>query len=97
MTMDKQNTYPLRSASIVEQTMEKETVIVVPARGKAEVLNELGSFIWSQIDNSRSVQDIIQAVCAEYEVDEATASRDALLFLQNLENKGVIQLSARPA
>ncbi len=94
--MNLSNTYPIRNPSVVSKIMQSETVVVVPERGKAEILNELGGFIWARIDGKRSVDAIVTAVCAEYTVEKAVAEQDAVHFLQDMETKGAIQLANQP-
>ncbi len=57
-----------------------------------EVLNEFGASIWSLADGSRTVADIVAEVCLAYAVDSDTAQRDTLEFLQNLLERGIIQI-----
>ena len=54
------------------------------------ILTELGAFIWDLLPNAQSEDDIVNAVLAEYEVDEATARTDIREFLQKLEKLGIL-------
>lgn len=49
------------------------------------ILTELGSFIWDLLPNVDGEEDILKAVLAEYEVDEATAKADIQVFLNKLK------------
>ena len=48
------------------------------------VLTELGAFIWDLLPNAEGPEDILKAVLAEYDVDEATAREDITAFLNKL-------------
>ena len=94
--MNTNHTYPIRNKNVFARQEQLETVIVIPDRGKAEVVNELGGFIWSKITGALSVEDIAQAVCSEYPVDEDEARADAVQFLKSLEIKGAVWFASEP-
>ncbi len=94
--MDTLHTYPIPVDSVAAKEINREAVLVVPERGKAEVLNEVGSFIWSLVDGKRSIEEIVQVLCANYAVEEGVARKDAILFLQNLADKGAIIFKLEP-
>lgn len=53
-------------------------------------MTELGGFLWNLLPEAESADDLVKAVLADYEVDEATARADILEFLQKLENLGIL-------
>jgi methyltransferase-like protein len=69
-----------------------ELVLGLPEIGQVKVLNEAGAFIWAQVDGKRSTQQIIQAVVEEYEVGQKTAEADGLNFLNELLQRGLIEI-----
>lgn len=48
------------------------------------ILTELGAFIWDLLPQAESEEDILEAVLAEYEVDEKTARTDISAYLEKL-------------
>ena len=54
------------------------------------ILTELGSFIWDLLPNADSEEDILKAVLAEDEVDEATAKADIQMFLNKLRKLEIL-------
>ncbi len=54
------------------------------------VLNELGSFLWDLLPQAQSQEELVQAVLAEYEVEEAVARQDIGEFLQKLQSMNII-------
>lgn len=54
------------------------------------ILTELGSFIWDLLPNAKGEEDILKAVLAEYEVDEATAKADIQMFLNKLRKLEIL-------
>lgn len=54
------------------------------------VLTELGAFIWDLLPQAESEEAILQAILAEYEVDEATARADLTQYLDKLRSMGIL-------
>ena len=87
-----------KDSNIVSRKIADE-YILVPIRqnvGDLEsiyTLNEVGAFIWEQIDGRRNVKAIVEAVREEFEVDPSTASNDVVNFLQELEEIGIVRCS----
>ncbi len=54
------------------------------------ILTELGAFIWDLLPNAEGEDDIVRAVLAEYEVDEATARADIQEFLKKLQDLEIL-------
>ncbi len=81
--------------SVVTRKTGNEYVLVPVTNNIADMdsvytLNETGAFIWELIDGKRSVEDIIGALTDEYDIDETTASRDILSFIENMSKYLII-------
>lgn len=48
-------------------------------------LNETGAFLWKQLQQECTADNLTAALLTEYEVDEATARADVDKFLANLK------------
>ena len=53
-------------------------------------LNEVGAFLWHQLENENTVEGVLAAMLEEYEVDEATAKSDLMRFIKELEDANLI-------
>lgn len=53
-------------------------------------LTEVGAFIWDLLPQAENGDDILKAVLAEYDVDEATAKADIDEFLNKLQEMDII-------
>lgn len=54
-------------------------------------LNETGAFLWNQLKEGKSEEELVDALLAEYCVEHETAAADVKEFLQALSEKGVLQ------
>ncbi len=86
--------YPAPAEHVRGRCLEQEAVVVLPDRGEVKVLNEVGAQIWLLADGTRSVRDIVAALCAEYEVSPTVIEADTLKFLAELQQKGLITIRA---
>lgn len=67
-----------------------DTVLVPLKENVAELsemftLNEVGSFVWEQLDHVDTLAELVNTVVAEFEVDAETAKADVTTFLAELE------------
>jgi len=87
-----------RKSEFVTRMIVGEAV-VVPVRGQIGDIdaiyhfNDVGAFIWSLFDGKRSVRDIAQEVCEEFDVTLEDSERDTLEFVGALQRAGIIEPS----
>ena len=53
-------------------------------------LNETAAFLWEQLKEERTEEELVQALLAEYEVEEEQASRSVKRFHELLKQEGVL-------
>jgi len=53
--------------------------------------NEVGAFIWEQIDGRKSVTQVVEAVHGEFEVGLEQAEKETSEFIAGLEAAGMIE------
>lgn len=93
--MDLTTKYTVRKGDCVSREIAGETLIV-PVRSQVGdldsiyTLNEMGATIWRRLDGRTTIAEIVEAVCAEYEVTPEVAEKDTSEFLQSLEAAGLI-------
>ena len=72
--------------------------ILVPTGEAAEkfngmiTMNEVSAFMWQNIDEVESKEDLVKMVLNEFEVDEETATRDVENFINELSSINMIEL-----
>jgi hypothetical protein len=68
-----------------------DELILVPLKNNVSdmdalfTLNELGCYIWENINETNTENDILQSVIKEFDIDEATARKDVADFLVRLK------------
>lgn len=55
-------------------------------------LNETGSFLWKQLQEERTLKELLDAMLEEYEVDKQTANLDIESFIEKLRIAGILEL-----
>lgn len=73
----------------VAREVGKELVLVPLSGNVAQMtslftLNETAKFIWENLNDTSTIEDIQSLMLAEFEVDEATAKADIEAFLNRL-------------
>ena len=58
---------------------------------------DVATFIWTQIDGRRTLQDILDGILTTFEVDQGRALDDLAQFVQLLRQRGLISFATRPA
>lgn len=92
------NTIYNKDSSIVSRKIADE-FILVPIRHKTEdvdsiyTLNEVGAFIWEQIDGKKRNRDICDALVEQFDVTRKEAETDLSEFIKQLEKVGVVRKS----
>jgi hypothetical protein len=77
------------SPGLAWQMIAGEAILLDIESGWAVGLNEVGSFVWSQI-GEKTEEEIAEAVAAVYEVDGAEARRDIAAFTSLLRARGLL-------
>jgi Coenzyme PQQ synthesis protein D (PqqD) len=87
---------PVRTLSVAWQTIDGETVLLrtkEKANDKELLgLNDVGRRVWEMADGANSIDAMVAAVAADYEVSVETARADVLRFIDELVSLGALQL-----
>jgi hypothetical protein len=93
----------LRRVDDVVQRQVAGEVFLVPIRGRLAdlqelfVLSETGRSIWERLDGRHSLDDLVAGVVREFEVEAEQARSDALAFIGQLEEAGLIEEATQMA
>jgi hypothetical protein len=75
---------------VAGRIVKDEAVLVIPETGQVKVLNEVGSFIWANIDGILTIGEISARVCDAFDIDQTTAEADTLAFLSEIIDIGIV-------
>jgi hypothetical protein len=88
--------YPVHSPQVVGRVVGDEAVLVIPGKGEVKVLNEVGARLWSLADGQHTIAAMAAVISTEYETEPSQAEADALEFVEQLMQKGVLVLLQEP-
>lgn len=80
-----------RTPDLVAVDMDGDLVMMNIASGQYFGLSGVGLRVWELLETPRGLAELVQAIQAEYEVDEQTCRNDLLAFVESLLNSGVAQ------
>ncbi len=78
------------SGDVRYRVINDEAVLVRQRAGEVLALNEVGTRVVELLDGRRQVGEIVDALVDELEVERSTLEKDALEFLQELADSGVV-------
>jgi hypothetical protein len=73
--------------------MAEESAILDLKSGQYYGLNPIGTRIWALIQKPTPVVDILSKLLNEYEVDADRCERDLLTLIEELEQKGLVEIN----
>lgn len=83
-------TVPTRSDAYCERRLGEETIFLSPSGDEIHSLDEVGTFIWQQLDGSHDLQQVLDVLCDEYDVDDETGRRDVIEFVRELVERKLL-------
>ncbi len=90
------NSYPAPHSQAASRVVDGSAVVVLSDAGEVNVYNAVGTRVWELADGSRTIQQIIDAIVAEFDVAADQASDDVQEFLQLLFEAKALVLTSRP-
>lgn len=81
-----------KSARHVACEFNGEVVMLQLDEGRYFGLQGVGTAIWNNLDDARSVEEVCDDVAAQFDVDPAVCRNHALTFLASLQEAGLIDV-----
>ena len=89
--------YIARVKEVAARSIGGEMMIMFARDSTLFDLNETATAIWQAADGVTPLAEIVQrSLCAQFEVDPATALRDAEELVEGLAKHGILKLSDQP-
>ncbi len=90
------NTVLIPNGEYVFRDIGGETILIPVRAGVSELdslfsLNEVGAVVWRSVEARSSLQEIVSAVQAEFEIEQDAAERDVIEFLDALIKRDLVQ------
>ena len=82
---------PIRKENVKHFTEVHGHFIFDRSTGDIFQVNETAYFVWELCDGCRSIDDIANQVHSHYEVQQESALKDVLEFIQFMVDKGLIE------
>ena len=81
---------PVPAAGMTVKQIGTETIILTESGEQLHTLDQTGTYVWSEIDGKKSLGQILDGICDEYDVSRERAQADLLEFIDALEEKQII-------
>jgi hypothetical protein len=81
----------VREPDVSWRSLENQAVLIHNKHGEIRVLNETGTLVWEHLEEG--LEAISAVIARQYDVDEATARRDAEDLIRELMACGAIRES----
>jgi len=89
--------YIARATDVAARMIGDELMIMSGKNSSLFSLNETAAILWQAADGITPLGDIVeQKLCAEFDIDLATAMRDAEEMVLQLSQFGILQVSEQP-
>lgn len=80
---------------LIKREISGETFLVPVGKTVYEsnglfLLTGVGAFLWDLLPEAKDTEELVSAVCGEYDIDQATAREDIQAFLKKLATMGIL-------
>ena len=89
--------YPTPHPQVAARVVDGSALIVLADSGEVNVLNPVGTRMWELMDGTRTVQEIADAICAEYDVTAQQSLADVEELVSQLMGANALVLQDQPA
>lgn len=86
-----------RNPHAVTAAVGDEIIFLHEEEGIYYRLNAVGAVVWNALEEPRTLEQLVEAVCAEYDVEAETARADLRELTTTLSAKGLVEEIGRAA
>ena len=86
-----------RNDAIVFTDLDDTIVMMDVDEGQYYELDQVGAYIWTLLETSRTAADLCDALDAKFDVDPDTCRRDTLEFLQTASSMRIVHVEPAQA
>jgi hypothetical protein len=89
--------YVARHPRVAARSLDGEMMVMSGSDSTLFTLNKTATILWQAADGATPLQQIVeQKICAEYDVEQDEALRDAETLARELARHGILQISEEP-
>lgn len=84
----------IKSGFLLRNVADKNIVVPVGAQldfSGMLTLNDTAAFLWNNLSEDTTKEELLKKLTAEYDVDSETAKNDIESFLQKLSSLGILE------
>jgi coenzyme PQQ biosynthesis protein PqqD len=81
---------------LLSQRAAETRVLLDPADGNYFALDDVSGRIWDLCDGNRTVAQVVETLCAEYDAPRETVEADVLEFLGEMLTEGLVMAPPKP-
>lgn len=82
-----------RRQGFTVRTLGDETLFLNPTGAAIHVADEVGGFIYRQIDGNRTIADILAAILNDFDVDAVIAKADLDDFITEMVKQDILEVT----
>ena len=87
-----------RAGNLAQRLFEERMLVITAHNSTLHRFNEVGTFLWQQLDTPKTVDRLIQSVAENFQgFDAKRDSRDIMRFLEELGKKKLIEIKDNKA
>ena len=80
-----------RNPEIIANEIDDEIVMMSIEEGSYFGLNSIGSIIWQELEEAKSVESIISILLERFDVEEKTCREETIAFIESMiKNKTLV-------
>ena len=80
----------VRSPDLVSTDMDDEIVMMSIDKGEYYGIGGVGTDVWALLQEPITIDEIVNSVCPEYEISEATCRSEIDAFINELVTRGLV-------
>lgn len=84
--------YCLKPGYVLREIAGEHLAIPVTAENSTDivVLNPVSALLWEALETEKTIDELAEIVCSNFDIDRNEAKTDISEFIESLENAGVI-------
>ena len=80
-----------RNPEIIANAIDDEIVMMSIEEGSYFGLNSIGSIIWTELEEAKSIETIISILLERFDVEEKTCREETIAFIESMiKNKTLV-------